>query len=202
MQITKPRTQRKRLYQAPAHIRYRHFSAPLSSDLKKKHGTNAVPVRTGDTVRVMRGDRKGFEGKITRVDRHKYRIFVEGVTREKVDGTSIPIPIHPSKVMIMNLNLDDKWRSEVLKRKGMFLEKEVLPPSVAEVSAEVAEKPEMKELEKKPRRKKKKKEMPAKSREEAKRAKKSEKPKRRRTKKAEKPKQRKTKKAATKRGTK
>lgn len=73
----------------------------------------------------MRGDRKGLEGKVIQVDRKNYRIFVEGVTREKVDGTTIPVPIHPSKVMIINLNLDDKWRRETLKRKGISEEKEV-----------------------------------------------------------------------------
>jgi ribosomal protein L24 len=40
------------------------------------------------------------------------------VTREKVDGTTVPIPIHPSKVMITRLNLDDKWRREILERKS------------------------------------------------------------------------------------
>jgi large subunit ribosomal protein L24 len=65
----------------------------------------------------MRGDRKGFEGKVTGVDRQKYRIFVEGITREKVDGSTIPVPIHPSKVMITRLNLDDKRRKKILERK-------------------------------------------------------------------------------------
>ncbi|MCW4052130.1 MAG: 50S ribosomal protein L24 [Candidatus Bathyarchaeota archaeon] len=124
LQITKPRTNRKKLFQAPGHQRHRQFSAPLSSDLKKEHGANSFPAKTGDTVRVMRGDRSGFEGKITKVDRKKYRILVESVTREKVDGTAIPIPIHPSKVMIINLNLDDKWRREALKRKGISVRKE------------------------------------------------------------------------------
>ena len=76
-------------------------------------------MRTGDTVRVMRGDYRGLEGKATRVDRKNYRVFIEGVTREKVDGTSTPLPIHPSKVMITRLNLDDKWRREALNRKGV-----------------------------------------------------------------------------------
>jgi large subunit ribosomal protein L24 len=70
----------------------------------------------------MRGDRKGFEGKVTKADRTKYRVFVEGVTREKVDGTTILIPIHPSKVMITRLNLEDKWRREILKRKSKEVE--------------------------------------------------------------------------------
>lgn len=116
MKTIQPRKQRKRLYQAPLHKRYKHFSALLSSSLKAAHNTNSIPVRVGDTIRVMRGDRKGFDGKVTKVDRKKYRVFVEGLTREKVDGTTIQIPIHPSKVMITALNLDDRWRKEALKR--------------------------------------------------------------------------------------
>ena len=119
MKITSPRKQRKSLYQSPLHKRYKRFCAPLTPELKTSHNTNSLPVRTGDTVRIMRGDRKGLEGKISRVDRKNYRVFVEGVTREKVDGTTIPVPIHPSKIMVVNLNLDDKWRRETLKRKGI-----------------------------------------------------------------------------------
>jgi len=115
VKTTQPRKQRKMLYQASAHIRYKHFSAPLSPSLKTSHNVSSIPVRSGDTVRIMRGDRKGLEGKVTGVDRKNYRIFVEGVTREKVDGTTTFVPIHPSKVMITSLNLDDKWRRESLK---------------------------------------------------------------------------------------
>jgi len=118
MKTTKPKKQRKRLHQNPLHKRYKRFSAPLSPELKKPHNFNSIPVRTGDTVRIMRGDRKGFEGKVSQIDRTKYRIFVEGVTREKVDGTTTPIPIHPSKVMITHFNLDDKWRRVTLERKS------------------------------------------------------------------------------------
>ncbi len=118
MKTTKPTKQRKRLYQAPVTERYRRFSAPLSSKLKESHGTNSVPVRKGDTVMIMRGDHKGSEGKVTQINRKNYRIFVEGADREKVDGTKISVPIHPSKVMITRLNLDDKWRKKILERKG------------------------------------------------------------------------------------
>jgi len=119
-----PRKQRKMLYQAPSHIRYKHFSAPLSPSLRASHDVRSISVRSGDTVRIMRGDRKGLEGKVTRVDRKNYRIFVEGVTREKVDGTTTFIPIHPSKVMITSLNLDDKWRRESLKIEAAVTEAE------------------------------------------------------------------------------
>jgi large subunit ribosomal protein L24 len=118
MKTTKPTKQRKRMYQAPVTERYRRFSASLSSKLKDSHGTNSVPVRKGDTVMIMRGDRKGAEGKVTQINRKNYRIFVEGADREKVDGTKISVPIHPSKVMITRLNLDDKWRKKILERKG------------------------------------------------------------------------------------
>jgi ribosomal protein L24 len=65
----------------------------------------------------MRGDHRGLEGKVSRIDRQKYRIYLEGLTREKVDGTTIFVPVHPSKVMITHLNLDDKWRKKVLDKK-------------------------------------------------------------------------------------
>jgi large subunit ribosomal protein L24 len=136
MQITKPRTQRKKLFQAPAHIRYKQFSAPLSPDLKKKHGTNAVPIKVGDTVRIMRGDRKGFEGKVNKVNRSKYRIFVEGVTRTKVDGSTIQIPVHPSKAMITNIEVGDKWRKKILERKGIMPPKKEPPSPVGAVAVE------------------------------------------------------------------
>ncbi len=119
MKTIKPRERRKRLYQAPLHVRYKQFSAPLSPELRKSHNTVSVPVRKGDTIRLMRGDRKGFEGKVSSVNRKKYRIFVEGVTREKVDGTAVPVPIHPSKVIVTRLNLDDKWRRKMLERRGV-----------------------------------------------------------------------------------
>ena len=125
MKTTKPNKQRKRLFQASLNERYRRFSAPLSSKLKESHSTNSVPVRKGDTVMIMRGDRKGSEGKVTQINRKKYLIFIEGATREKVDGTNIPVPIHPSKVMITRLNLDDKWRKKILKRKGVTEKAEI-----------------------------------------------------------------------------
>ncbi len=117
MKTTKPSKQRKALFQAPDHRRHKLFAAPLSPNLRGTHGVKTFPVRSGDTVRIMRGDHEGFEGKITRVDPAKYRVYMEGLTREKVDGTTIFLPIHPSKVMITNLNLDDKWRKEIMERK-------------------------------------------------------------------------------------
>jgi len=115
---SKPSKQRKRLYNAPLHIRYKLLSAPLAPELREKYGFRSLPVRVGDKVQVLRGDFKGFEGKVLSVDRKKFRISIEGITREKVDGTTINVPIHPSKVMITELNLDDKWRRKIIERKS------------------------------------------------------------------------------------
>jgi large subunit ribosomal protein L24 len=122
--VKKPGKQRKLLYNAPAHLRHKLMAAPLSPELIASKGVKTLPVRKGDTVRILRGDHKGFEGKISRVDPKNYRIYVEGLTREKVDGTNIFVPVHPSKVMIRNLNLDDKWRKAILEIKEEASKKE------------------------------------------------------------------------------
>jgi len=115
--VKNPGKQRKKLFNAPAHIRHKLMSAPLSRELTASKGAKTLPVRKGDTILIKRGDNKGFEGKVSRVDLKAFRIYVEGLTREKVDGTNIFLPIHPSKVEIRNLNLDDKWRKKILERK-------------------------------------------------------------------------------------
>lgn len=114
----KPSKQRKALYTAPSHARGKVLSSPLSPELRERYGTRSIRARKGDTVVVARGDYAGIEGKITRVDPGASRLFIEGVTREKVDGTTTFVPKHPSKVMIKRLNLDDKWRKDILERKA------------------------------------------------------------------------------------
>jgi large subunit ribosomal protein L24 len=143
--VTKPTKQRKMLYQAPDHIRHKHLAAHLSPDLRTTHLAKSLPVRSGDTIRVMRGDHKGTEGKITRIDLKKYRIYVEGLTREKVDGTTIQLAVHPSKVMITRLNLDDKWRKKILERKQKAQKKPKEPTKKPKLET-VQELPETAEL--------------------------------------------------------
>jgi large subunit ribosomal protein L24 len=197
MQATRPakapRKQRKLLYNAPAHLRHKLMAASLSPQLITSKGAKTLPVRKGDSVRIMRGDHKGFEGKISRVDLKNYRIYVEGLTREKVDGTTIFVPLHPSKVMIRNLNLDDKWRKAIAETKKELSKEEekavTKPPKAVEVKeekiverkvaareklAEKKPKARKKRVRKKPAAKKKKEEKPT---EGEKPAKKEEKPK-------------------------
>jgi large subunit ribosomal protein L24 len=94
------------------------LSAHLSDELTGRYQSKHVPLRTGDRVRVMRGEFAGLEGKVERMDYATGRIFVEGMTREKAAGVSSKFPVHSSKVLIMNLNLSDKWRSGLLNERA------------------------------------------------------------------------------------
>jgi large subunit ribosomal protein L24 len=140
MQTTKnPRKQRKRLFNAPAHKRHKLMGAPLSTDLYAQRGFKTLPVRKGDTVRIMRGDHKGFEGKVSRVDLKNFRVYIEGLTREKVDGSTVFVGLHPSKIMIKNLNLDDKRRKAILDRKKPIIKKGEKPSKKPQAKKKVAE---------------------------------------------------------------
>lgn len=114
MLSSKPSKQRKAVYTAPQHRRRKLMSASLIMDLQMKYARKNIPVREGDVVQIVRGDYVGLEGKVKDVDRKRYRITIEGVTKEKADGKKVFVPIHPSKVVIKKLNLDDKWRAKRL----------------------------------------------------------------------------------------
>lgn len=88
----------------------------------------SIPIRKDDEVTVVRGSNKGREGKITSVYRLKYLVHIERVTREKSNGQSVPIGIHPSKVVVTKLKLD-KDRENILARvsKGREQAKEQRP---------------------------------------------------------------------------
>ncbi len=113
-----PRKQRKFLHNAPLHLRSKMMAATLSENLREKYGVRNLPVRVGDKVRVMRGDFKGKEGKVMEIDLKRYRIHIEGVTQKKTDGTEVFYPVHPSNVMIVELNLDDEKREKIIKRRA------------------------------------------------------------------------------------
>jgi large subunit ribosomal protein L24 len=121
----KPSKQRKYLYNAPLHHRGKIMSAPLSDELRAKYGIRSLPIRKGDRVKVVRGDYKGTEGEVISVDRKRYRIAIKGIVRRRADGTEVPVPIHPSKVVITKLYLKDEARKRLLERKGVKLEEVV-----------------------------------------------------------------------------
>jgi large subunit ribosomal protein L24 len=101
------------------------FGSSLSKDLREKHTLRAIRPVKGDGVRIVRGGFKGIEGKITRVDTKAGKIFVEGVTREKIAGGKTgPVPIDASKVVVTSLNLEDKVRKAHVERRAASTEEE------------------------------------------------------------------------------
>jgi len=111
-----PRKQRKLLFNAPMHRLPKLMSAHLSPELREKYNRRSFPIRVGDKVRILRGEFRGVEGKVTGVDRGRQVIYVENVAIKKADGTSVSRPIHVSNVMITELNLDDEYRKKALAR--------------------------------------------------------------------------------------
>ena len=88
-----------------------------SNRFAKRHARKAervtMPVSKGDTVRVMRGEDKGKEGKIIRVFPKTGRVTVEGINivkrhrkarraEEQSQIMEMPAPVHHSNVMLLD----------------------------------------------------------------------------------------------------
>ena len=120
--ITKPSTARRHRYNASNHIKRKFISAPLSPSLRAEHGTRSMVVVVDDTVSITKGDRKLSEGRVLRVDAAETKIYIEGVTRTRQDGSTAQIPIRAENVIITRLNLNDQWRRKILERKSFSAE--------------------------------------------------------------------------------
>jgi len=114
MVTIQPRKQRKALYDAPQHVARKQVASHLSEELLLKYNRRSLTVITGDEVKVLRGDHKGKTGKILEVDVPQRRVTIEGVTNKKADGTEVALPVHPSNLVIVRLNLEDKRRRSKL----------------------------------------------------------------------------------------
>ena len=97
-------------------LKHRKMDRPRAVN-RKRHADNAertpLHVTKGDTVRVVRGDDKGKEGKVLRVYTKTGRIVVEGVNivkrhrkarraEEQSGIVDFPAPIHSSNVMLLD----------------------------------------------------------------------------------------------------
>jgi len=91
------------------------FGSHLSSELRERHGKRSVRPRVGDTVKIVRGEFKDIEGKVTKVDPAAGVVNVEGVTREKLKGGTSPVPIPSSNLVVTSLIMEDKLRKKKLE---------------------------------------------------------------------------------------
>jgi len=93
-----------------------------------RHAGNAervsMPITKGDTVRIVRGDEKGKEGKVLRVLPKKGRVVVEGInivkrhrkprSADEPGGIiDFPAPIHHSNVMLLDPKSGEPTRVRV-----------------------------------------------------------------------------------------
>ncbi len=94
------RSSRKKLYEMPVHRRKELVKAKVVKEAREELGTRVV-VKSGDTVRVMRGEFKGKEGKVVEVNRKEGTLAIEGVQRKNSQGKDVYIPVHASNVMVV-----------------------------------------------------------------------------------------------------
>lgn len=112
-----PRKQRKYRYQAPLHIKQKFMHTHLSPELRKKHHKRNLQLKSGDKVKILRGQFRKKEGKVERISLKKEQVFITGLEKIKKDGTKLLVPFRPSNLMIIELNLDDKKRKQKLAVK-------------------------------------------------------------------------------------
>lgn len=114
---TKARKQRKYRAELPFHLQKKLVSVHLAKPLRQKHKRRSVTLRTGDTVKIMGGRFKKTEGKVERIDRKMEQVYVAGAEITRKDGTKTLVPIHPSKLLLLDIVLTDKRRKEYLEVK-------------------------------------------------------------------------------------
>jgi large subunit ribosomal protein L24 len=113
-----PRKQRKAQANAPLHVRHRMVSCHLARQLMDEYKTRSLPVRKGDTVKIVRGSEgiKGVETKVSEVDLKRRKLILDGITIAKADGTQKARPVDPSNCIITKLDLSDPIRKSKLEK--------------------------------------------------------------------------------------
>ncbi len=83
----------------------------------------SMSVRKGDRVMIVRGEGKSKSAtRIAKVDRKARKIYVEGFTYFKSDGTELQRPIDASNVVIINPDWSDMRRRKLLTRVNESVE--------------------------------------------------------------------------------
>ncbi|MDF1541093.1 MAG: 50S ribosomal protein L24 [Candidatus Thorarchaeota archaeon] len=115
-----PRKQRRLIYKSPLHTHKKMLKCRLDEFLREEYAMRSLVPKKGDLVRIMRGQFRDTEGKIVGIDYGKIRIYVDSSTTTKADGKEVQIPMHPSNLMLVKLELDDD-RKEILQRKTVHI---------------------------------------------------------------------------------
>jgi len=105
------------IYRASHVVKSKQLSSHLSKELKKKFSKNSIRIVEGDSVKIVRGEFKGVDGKVSKISIQKNSLVIEGVKKEKTKGEKFDVYIHSSNVIVTGLNSEDKWRSAKLEGK-------------------------------------------------------------------------------------
>jgi len=100
----------------PKHVRDGMIGSTLADNLREQYGRRSARIVKGDSVKVLRGEYSGIEGKVEKVNTVRGTLSIEGVQREKVRGGNVKVQIHSSNVIITGMNLDDKYRQNKLQK--------------------------------------------------------------------------------------
>ena len=137
------------IYRAPYAVKSNQVGSPLSEELRKKYGKRSVRVVVDDSVRIIRGEYKGIDGKVTKVSIMKNSIAIEGIKREKLKGEKTDVYIPASNVVVTGLNTDDHWRKTKLEgNKPKSTPKEAKPEKPKEAKPEKKQTKTKKEVKK------------------------------------------------------
>jgi len=107
----------KMIYLATFQTRSKQLGSALSKDLQKKYGKRSVRVNEGDSIKIVRGEFKGVDGKIARVSPQKNSVTIEGIKKEKTKGDKFDVYIHTSNLLVTSLNSENRWRIAKLEGK-------------------------------------------------------------------------------------
>ena len=113
-----PRKQRRGVRTASLHERKNMLKCRLDEFLQDEYGLRSLVVKKGDLARIMRGQFRDTEGKVTNVSYKKGVVYLDSATITKADGKEASIPIHPSNLMLVKLELDDE-RKTLIEHKVM-----------------------------------------------------------------------------------
>ena len=113
-----PRKQRKYRYNIPKHLLKKFISVNLSKELRVKYSKRNIPIKKGDTVKILRGQFKKKIAKVMKVLPKKSKVYLENIQNIRKDGTKSFYPIHTSNLQITELLLDDRKRKNILERKN------------------------------------------------------------------------------------
>ena len=123
MSSKQPRKQRLARYTAPYHRRHREMSSPIDKGLRERQLSRgfmyprSMPVKKGDRVMIVRGEGKSKSATaISLVERKARKVYVEGFTYFKSDGTELQRPIDASNLVIINPDWSDIRRRKILNR--------------------------------------------------------------------------------------